>query len=233
MFWRYPVDDVTQEWLLEEFQWAIEHGLLSRDTPLILPTKEFFRAGKGTNQEVAFGLVKDIQRLLGIEKQRIEVEELAQLPDEFTHEPGKMTSVAGTWEGGDEASVVRFSANLMGTPLALIATLVHEVMHHVLDPDPEGEDMGFEELHTDAQCITCGFGVIEIKAADQLGWLGYMRQTSRAHALALFLRVREIDESIALEELSGRTAKMLKKALKVVDRDVASLARLRGQLGAR
>jgi len=59
---RPLVKDDLRHWITEEFAFAIEEGILRRDTPLILPTRDFFTAPDGKSPEVAQALVCDLQK---------------------------------------------------------------------------------------------------------------------------------------------------------------------------
>ena len=97
MFWRYAVSDNAQEWVAESFSWAIANGLLRRDTPLVVPTTEFFKAPKCEQHETAVALVKDLKRVLGLTDHAIEVAPLEVLPEEQRHQYCQLSAAAGTW----------------------------------------------------------------------------------------------------------------------------------------
>ncbi|MEO1307556.1 MAG: hypothetical protein AAFV38_06405, partial [Pseudomonadota bacterium] len=77
---------------------------------------------------------------------------------------------------------------------------------------------------------TAGLGVIQMAGAEQAGWQGYMRQSSRAYALALFLAVREIDPTAAEPALPSRTRRLLRRAVKAVARQDQHVAHLRAKM---
>ena len=235
MFWRYAVSGDAQEWVADSFFWAIEHGLLRRDTPLVTPTREFFRAPGGRTHETAVALVDDLRRILRLGDAPIAVEPMDALPDQYRFAGPTLSVAAGTWEGDEELSIIRYDPNLFGQPMTLISTLAHELMHHVLhhvDADRPGGDEA-EELNTDLHCITTGFGVIEMMGAETIGWAGYMQQPTRAHALALFLRVRDLPLEAAQSHLAGYSRRYLKRSWKELGQPGGAGPRSPGRVAAR
>jgi hypothetical protein len=224
---RYEVSDDTIDWLRESFDWAIEKGLLTAKTPLVRMTKEFFTAPSSKSPDFALCLVRDIQRIIGIETADIAVIPLERLDRRFQHDYQSLGSTAGTWQGDGESALIRYDLDLIDRPINLIATLTHEVMHNILrgmsELPPGGEEA--EELSTDLHCITTGFGLFQMAGAEDIGWSGYMRQPSRAHAMAMFLRMRGIPEREALQHLPQRCFGYLKASLAWVDRNDPKIAR--------
>ena len=216
MFFREKTSIETHNWIVENFEWAIAEGLLTKTTPLVSPTPEFFKTPNGRDHETVLGLVDDLKRILCIPNDRIEVVELNVLPDQYRHEYGVTSTAAGTWQGDTEQSVISYDPNLFDIPLTLLSTLAHELMHHILhhraDEMPGGEEA--EELNTDLHVISMGLGIIEMLGAEAAGWQGYMRQPTRAYALAAFLAVRDLPLEAGLKELPGRSKKYVRDAAK-------------------
>jgi hypothetical protein len=214
-FSRPLVSQEAQDWVDENFDWAVDVGFLTPTTPLVLPTREFFPSKIGKSPEAVQSLVGDIARLLGLEDRVIEVSPLDVLPGEYRHSYQELTAPAGTWQADENTAVIRYDPELVARPLVLIATLVHELMHERLSwtpiQPPGGEAV--HELATDLHCITCGFGVIAMNAAEQIGWQGYMRQPTRAYALACFALARGLDPAVVQGALSPRSAGYFRKVL--------------------
>lgn len=237
---RPLVEDDLRHWITEEFAFAIEEGILRRDTPLILPTRDFFTAPGGKSPEVAQALVCDLQKILHIEDAEIHVAPLNRVRAENqVVEYGKLSQVGGTWQQqGDEAggaAVVHYDPDhLEYQPITLIATLHHELMHHVLLNEAKEfpEDMALEELRTDLHCITSGGGGIQINGYEDSDWGGYMRQPTRCYCLALFMYLRGIPQEQVLPNLSGQMGKYLKQALKELRNPGAELEALRRVLNS-
>lgn len=223
---RYNVSDDAIGWLTDSFDWAIRTGLLTSSTPLVLLKREFFSAPSSRHPDFVPSLVRDIKRLLDIEDAQIDVLPLDQLDGRFRHEYQALAQTGGTWQGEGNAALVRYNADLVARPVTLIATLTHELMHHVLrglpDLPPGGEEA--EELSTDLHCITMGFGTFQLAGAEDIGWSGYLRQPTRAHALAMFLRMRGIPEKDAFAALPSRCQAYLRDGLAWIDRNDPGVA---------
>ncbi|MDU8929406.1 hypothetical protein RXV86_18585 [Alisedimentitalea sp. MJ-SS2] len=230
MFWKYPVSDEMQHWIADGFVWAVEAGLLTVQTPLVLPNKTFFTAPSGRNEATVKGLIADIARIVGVSDANIEVAQIEKLPPEYRHNYQSLGDTAGTWQGDTEQSLIRYDAELFARPVTMIATLAHEFMHEVLHLHVDGSTLPggaeAEELSTDLHVITSGFGVIQLAGAEQIGWQGYLSQPSRAHALALFLRVTESETAVALENLPPRSAKYLRRAMKFLKANPGDVQRI-------
>lgn len=170
--------------------------------------------------ETASTIGNNIMALLGMAQQNIRFEPLPALPDEISHEYGEMAEVAGQYWHDDNEPLITYNPRLMRTPIAFINTLTHELMHAhlsgVVDDIPGGE--AAHELATDLHCITHGFGLFQLEAAETMGWSGYMTQPSRAFALAVFLNLTDIPASDALPYLGPRSTKHLIRAIKDIAR---------------
>ena len=242
MFFKFfpLVEDDLRHWIIEEFAFAIDQNILRNDTPLILPTRDFFAAPGGKTPETVQGLVRDFQRLLHIEDAEIHVAPLNKVRAEnMVREYDKLGDTAGTWQAADEdaggVAVIHYDVDLLEyQPIALLATLHHEMMHHVLLNDEEDfpEALAEEELRTDLHCITSGGGIIQINGAEASGWGGYMRQPTRCNCLAVFMYLRGIPQEQVLPDLSARMTKYLKKALKELRSPDAELEALRRKLNS-
>lgn len=236
MFGRKTVSEDVEDWLVAQFEWAIDARLLRNDTPLVLPTSDFFTAQSGPHEELVPSLVGDILRVMNRPNDHIDCTPIDRPSAELRAAGAfEMTSeVAGAWDGDAESSVIFYDPEMTARPLVLIATLVHEVVHHVMhrhhaDDLAEGPE---EELQTDAQMITTGFGLIAMMGAEEAGWSGYMRQPTRAHGLAMFLALRGIEPKECAERLTSRMRKALQTSYKQVEK-LNDMARLRDTLLAR
>lgn len=209
--------------MIDNFEWVIaqqgyEHWV--KKTPLVLANRSFFNAPKGENVETATAIGRTIMTLIGLENARITFEPLPSLPDEIAHEYGKTSEIAGQYWHDESAPLITYDPRLMNKPSAFINTLSHELMHALLadkiDDIPGGN--GAHELATDLHCITRGFGLFQLNAAETVGWAGYMTQPSRAMALAMFLYLTKTPQKNALEGLGPSSAKFLRRAIKECER---------------
>jgi hypothetical protein len=230
-FSRYEVSEATQDWIAESFRWAAETGLITTETPLVQATRQFFPSPFGTSPEAVGAVLRDIQRLLGIEDRRIDLAPIDRPGAEFRYQPGVLTETAGSWQSDGNSTLIRYDPELAARPVPFVAVLVHELMHEVLAWQPSDPPGGEEviELSTDLHCITTGFGLLQMAGAEQMGWQGYLRQPTRAHALGLFLRMRDIPEAAA-SGIGSRSTRYLKRALREIDGQPEIVAGLRAVL---
>lgn len=235
MFFGPIVDEDTQGWVIDSFEWAIENGLLLSETQLIAANAQNFPAIQGAHEDVSRALVEAVQRHLGIVDQIIAVRPLDVLPPEYRYDPNAMGEVAGTWDSDGSDAVVTYDPAQQARPLAFLSTMVHEVMHHRLHMTALDMPGGFEaeELSTDLQCITAGFGAIQMSGAEQAGWQGYLRQETRAFAMAVFMAITGTSDDAVRALLPKRSFKLVRKAAKLLDGWSADIADLRGKLGRR
>ncbi len=214
--------------VLENFKWAIQNGLLSSSTKLIPPTAQNFPVPKGDPQSVARGLIDAIAWHLGIE-QTIDVRPLDMIPAEYRIDYNAMGEVGGTWQSDGNTSVITYDADMMTRPMVFLSTLVHEMMHkklHMTQLDFPGAPE-VEELATDLHCITCGLGEIQMSGAEQAGWQGYLRQETRAFAMAVCVELTGQQPT----HLPARSTKLMRKCQKLVTGHTGWLDVMRGLMG--
>jgi len=214
MFWSRPlVSEEMREWIAACFDWF--DSTFSPPSGPILPTKDFFRAGKGSVEATAKQVLDDVKRLLNFD-QPIELQALNRLPAEFRHSYQTLSEVAGTYQETEAGRIISYDSEQMHRPVQFINTLAHEVMHARLSGMEDDIPGGYEahELATDLGCVIAGFGVFQLQAADDAGWSGYLSQPSRAHALACFLSRRELGLEAVAPHLSPRCQRLLRRAQK-------------------
>jgi hypothetical protein len=232
MFFKYSVSEAVQEWIFDNFAWAIRLQLLRADTPLVLATKEFFTAPKGEGDVVVSALIRDIQRILNMREKPMNVLSINALPDEMQVDYNATSKVAGMWDAVDNIATIHYDPNLLNNPIGMVSVLTHELMHDVLhniaDYPPGGEEA--EELNTDLHCITMGFGVLQIAYAQGMGWAGYMRQNSRIHALAMFILVLDIPPAQASDALPDANKRQFKRALRELAKQPDKITHLKNRL---
>lgn len=235
-FAKYPVSDDVQVWLEDSAAWAIEHGVWTAQSPLIFPSNQFFSApklrGPKDGQRVVAALIEDFKRHLGCTNDMIDCMPLDVLDADYRYDINALSAPAGTFQTDAASSMIRFDPALLTQKLPLLSMLAHEMTHHILHkiPEPPLGDFEAEELSTDAQAIFMGCGVLQMAGAELSGWQGYLSQPSRAHALALFLLVRQIDPQDATNALPPRSSKYLKRALNELLKRSKGVDRLRVML---
>lgn len=220
MFWnRSIVSDDLLGWIRDNFDWVEENQPdWWSSAPLVTPTKDFFSANRGDDQATAEAVIRDISAILNLQT-KVRLEALPELPDELKHQYGVLGETVGEYWHDEDEPLITYRPSLLRQPVLFINTMAHELIHARLAPFVDDLPGGIEahELATDLHCIIAGFGVIQLEAAEQAGWTGYMSQPSRAIALAEFLKRKGIGTDLARRHLSSRPARWLKKALTQVN----------------
>lgn len=216
MFWSAKplLGGDLHDWIVDHFDWVTKNRPDWHDiAQLITPTRAFFDAQGGQDHATALAVMRNLQDLLGIDA-KIDLQPLNVLPDGLRHEYGKMADVAGQFIDDGHVQMITYDTTLLRRPALFISVMAHELMHSrlvdVVNDLPGGE--ATHELATDLHCIIAGFGLFQLEASEDAGWSGYMTQPSRAVALAMFLRLHDLDIADALPFLSKRTARWLRKA---------------------
>lgn len=230
---RSPLSGEMREWIAEALIWCAEAGVLRADAPVVVPTAQFITAPGGQAPEAtARALLDDVLRLADMANAQIDMLPIEVLPDELRHSYGQLSEVAGTWQSDGNSALIRYDPTLIRRPSTFLSMLAHEVMHerlsHTAGDWPGGEET--EEPMTDLAAIAAGFGVLQLAGAEDAGWQGYLRQDTRAHALALVLRACDRDEAEALSHLPARAAKGLRRALSVLEREPTEVEALKSAL---
>lgn len=214
MFWsRSLVSDDMRSWIQDCFDWFDER--FEPPTVPMVPTKDFIKAPKGKSVETAALVLEDIKRHMNFDA-RVELVPLDVLPAEYRIDYQSLSAVAATFHQVDGFAVIQYDPEQMDRPIQFINLLAHELMHARLagleHEVPGGEPA--HELATDLGCIIAGFGVFQLQAADEAGWFGYMSQQSRAFALALFLKRRDMNIDDVSPYLSPRCRKLVLKGFR-------------------
>lgn len=168
---------------------------------------------------MAEGLLGDVLAILGMVGSEIDLAPIKAVSEEWRHEYGVLSGIGGTWQGGGGGrSLIRYDPAAMARPVSFLATLAHEAMHERLHRTRGGWPGGAEteEPTCDLAVIAAGMGVLQLAGAEDAGWQGYLRQESRAHALALVLAATGAQPAEALAHLPGRAARTLRRAVREV-----------------
>ncbi len=223
-----PVGEIERLWVEEMLSWcAAQFGPRTLRTPVILPTSDFFPdAYSGTEPEVR-SLVERVSGYMGVRRDRIVVEVDADgdvLPDDVAFLEGSSHGEAGHYRLERGRAVVSLSMSQMRSPVALIATVAHELAHERL----LGEDRIVPERHdgeqlTDLVTVYLGLGVFNANAAFQFsqsrhGWrsqrLGYLSQPMFGYALACWSVMRGDPRPLWAKHLDTNPRVYMKQGLK-------------------
>jgi hypothetical protein len=204
-----PVRPVEQRWIEQNLDWmAGEFGAERLRGRVLLPTEEDFPgAYQGSSADVE-ALVGRLCRHMGVDPARIEVEHEARDgdPDLEAHVPvlSSYSGAAGHYRERGGRAVVAIRTDMAERPMALVATVAHELGHVLLlgdgRVDPERED---HEPLTDLLTVFFGLGVFSANAAFDYSRqirgeyvrtssfrLGYLTEPMYGYALAVYAWMR-------------------------------------------
>jgi hypothetical protein len=200
-----PVRPVEQDWIETSMDWLVaEFGRRRLLGPVLLPTDDFFPgAYRGSRDDV-----RTVLHLLcdhmGIDPARIDLEHYSgDVDDELSaHVPltWRWQGAAGHHRLRDGRSVIGVKDEQAAQPMALVATIGHELGHVLLLGDhrlpPERED---HEPLTDLLTVFFGLGIFSANAAfefdrHETGYrtsrLGYLTEPMFGYALARYAWLR-------------------------------------------
>lgn len=254
MFWtgrKSPLDGESEDWLIDCWRWLLDNldDLDKfRASPLVLPDGKFFPLRGGQGHAQAEEIFKIVANLTGTANWPFE---LVPQAEDIDPAVGPLTLVrnvgygpAGTFSvNPSKRLIVTYNPGLLDNPLALIATLVHEIAHAILltikEEVPGGPDL--QEWATDVSTVFMGFGLFGANSAVEFrqftdvgsgsqGWSlrrsGYLNEAEWAFSLAIFLSLRKEPLQTVSEWLKPSPKALLKQSMKYLDRHPDRLAKL-------
>lgn len=167
-------------WLLSEFGERRLRG------EVVLPTDEYFPGTyRGTERDVR-GVLDRLCKHMGIDPDRVTLEygDGGGVPELSAYVPvhTESTGHAGLHEAHQGSSVVTVSDDLLDRPMALVATLAHELGHVLLGEHRIAADRQDHEPLTDLLTVFFGLGIFTANAAfdysrDMRGQYSYTRSS--------------------------------------------------------
>ncbi|WP_112240668.1 hypothetical protein [Kribbella monticola] len=208
MWWnkqpKCPVRTEEQLWIEESLDlFADEFGTEILRRPVVVPEASFFPAGyRGTEDDVRAVFAK-ICGLVAVEPERVKLEIepqeatelLSVLPVNYQSE-----DAAGHWQRRDGATVITVQSAKAREPLALVATIAHELGHErLLGESRISRSRRDGEPLTDLFTVFFGFGIFSANAAFEFrnsrgsyrtSRLGYLTEAMYGYALARYAWLR-------------------------------------------
>jgi len=221
---------------MECFKWLLRNyggNAFYNETNLVLPTKEFFPGSADTPSEMAEMVFSHVRKHAGMEEWPCELE--AQEPD-----PERRVAPTLAVQGGEYSPLGTFSAesskkivitynpSIVGNSTQLIATFAHELAHYLTGACTEEPPGGWDnwEFATDIAAVFMGFGIFQANSAfnftqytdvDSQGWSssrsGYLSEGEFSFALAVFIKLKNIDPNEVYPHLKRNIKSYVKKAL--------------------
>ncbi|MFC7619936.1 hypothetical protein [Microlunatus sp. GCM10028923] len=200
-----PASPEEQVWIEQSLDWLVgEFGAEPLRRLPVLPERTFFPADYQADEASIAAVFDRVRARLGVPAERILLE---CEPDEVDPEllanvplAHQSEGAAGHWSRRDGRTVIGIRIDQARQPVALVATLAHELAHERLlgegriDPDrTDGEPL------TDLTAVFFGFGIFSANAAFEFrssatGWrtssLGYLTERAYGYALAYWSLLR-------------------------------------------
>ena len=219
----------AEQWQLECWAWHFrQKGAVEqiKQTPLVLPTKEFFPALGLEGHDRALAIFEAVKSYAGLDGWPVRLVAQNDMPaflegGAFIQHDGACAGTFRMDETGE--AIITYAPDLIENPGGLIATLAHELGHYLnetFDSDPPG-GMELNEPATDITSIVLGFGVFAANhclvhetfdAGFRIGKVGYLSEDERIFSLAIFLALIDQPVESAVPHLKKYLAKKLKSA---------------------
>ncbi|HYC98834.1 hypothetical protein [Brevundimonas sp.] len=243
---RRFLDPDVEDWHLDTWRILIERfgtEVALRDTPVALPTREFFPPTEARGHDKARHIFDCVRAIMQMPE--------ADWPCRLEPQPRRMTgervaefvTIAGDQDPNgtfriepDGEVVISYAPDLLDDPGALVATLAHEMAHYLLAAEADLVEDETHELMTDLAVVYAGLGVFGANTAFRFeqhgdafsqGWSsrssGYLSPRSWAFALAVFGRLRGDDGDMG-RHLKSEVDQLRRQALKYLDRTPELLA---------
>jgi hypothetical protein len=209
---KLPVTDEERLWVEDGFRRLGRMLGWSRmqNARVILPTDEFFPDAYEPDESGLRALFLRVCGYMGVNPSGVELDIFPDSSEHLEDLPAysyRSNDAAGLHFGADEGALplVAVKSSLLKDPLAMVATIAHELGHVILlgggHMSRGAEDM---EPMTDLVAIYLGLGVFTANSARRFqqfqddrrqGWsmkhLGYLPETVFGYALAWFARLRD------------------------------------------
>jgi hypothetical protein len=226
---KCPVRAKEQAWIEQSMRWFIGQfgdGVLRR--PVVLPTDEFFPGRYTGSFDDVRGVLTRICAHMAVDTGHLDLEFvedddrelLAHLPAYHSSYSGE----AGHYQRKNGRAVISVSGDQARDPVALVATIAHEVSHdRLLGENRITPDRADHEPLTDLATVFFGLGIFSANSAAVFnqgprGWqarrLGYLTEPMFGYALAYYAWLRTEPRPVWSRYLDTNPQAFLKKGLR-------------------
>ncbi|ODB82365.1 hypothetical protein A3194_19100 [Candidatus Thiodiazotropha endoloripes] len=225
---------------IECYRWLLTHfggDDFYKEAQLVLPTGDYFPSIVDSNESAAQTTLKQVMKYAGMENWPVTLQVQEEDPNLRVAPTLTVQNVEqsplGTFsvDENNEATIT-YNPKLTDDPTQMVATFAHELSHYLTGTAPEPPPGGWEnwEFATDIGATFLSFGIFQANAAfnfrqhasvDAIGWQssggGYLTEAEHSYALAIFLRLKELDPEIAYPHCDANVKGYLKRALVELD----------------
>ena len=202
-----PVDPVRRAWIDRRWAWleAQFGSALSREAAVVLPTHEFFPDPYDGGTDAVRNMFDRVCGYMRIDPATVRLHLFDEVrTTDFTRPEGYSTGAAGYYGVHEGTFLIQLGAAGLDDPLALVATMAHELDHvHLLGHNRIGADAADHEPLTDLLTVFFGMGVFNANSVireftlttgtahfSSVAKLGYLSMPDYGYAVALFARAR-------------------------------------------
>lgn len=227
---------------LECYRWLLMNfggDSFYKNSGLILPTVEYFPAMVTSGESAARTTFSQVLKHAGMEEWPVNLVMQSEDPDRVVGPSlliqSKDHNPLGTFSVSENHEVtITYNPKVVSNPMSMVATFAHELAHYLTGYAKSSPPGGWEnwEFATDIAATFMGFGIFQANSAfnfkqystpDGMGWettgAGYLTVAEHSYALAVFLKLKNIDPKIAMPHCDPNVKHNLKKALKELDRN--------------
>ncbi len=201
---KCPVDEPTREWIEYRSQWIVEQ--FGRDMLLaqkvVLPRPQFFPDAYCGLPEDALPMFHRVCEYMRVPPGAVELHFYSE-QGPLSHLEGKHDGSAGLYVEGEQGFQIWLEVSNLEDPLALAATMAHELAHvHLLGWGRVSREEEDHEMLADLLTVFLGLGVLTANSVlQQRSWQqgeyaswsmkrsGYLTMPMYGYALALFAQL--------------------------------------------
>lgn len=237
---RYYLTQDLEDWHTACWRWHFDNiddaRDLVRETPFILPTKDFFPPTKTAGHDRAAYMLKTIMDFGPTKGWPIHLEAQDVGPETQNLDPLIRTegrSACGTFRIENDIPIISYDPLSLNQPQVLIGTLAHEVGHYLngyFPTEAPGSDE-FIEPATDVTAAFLGFGVFMVNSRfDQSNWSdgnlagwqtqtrGYLTEAEWAFSIAMYAALGDHPLEPLKPHLKSHVWPQVKKAEKYIQK---------------
>jgi hypothetical protein len=201
---------------------------------LVQPTDQFFPQRGLDGHELVTALLEVVKREGGLAQWPCRLEAQEADPNARVGElvvVRGVESAGGTFAWPEDGPLITYNPALVRHPIALVATLAHELAHFLTHTFPELPPGGADayEQATDVGVVFLGCGLFAANSCFEFsqysstfshGWAwqrrGYLTELQIVYALAIFCALRDVKEPEVLPHLKSHLRRSYKKAFREV-----------------
>jgi hypothetical protein len=204
---KCPVRRPEQEWIDESMRWLVaEFGESVLHGPVVLPTEEFFPGSYTGSRDDVQAVLARIATHMRVDTDRVELvfepqdEGEARLLGSLPAYQRSSTEAAGHYLRRDGRGIVTIRGAQADDPMALVATIAHELGHErLIGEDRHDAAAKDHEPLTDLLTVVFGLGVFGANSAFEYrggpsSWqtsrLGYLTEPMYGYALGRYAWLR-------------------------------------------